>query len=821
MTTINHLQGHAFAKKKGDTIYIFEGPHALADFMPVIAEGSDVPRMLKDRFADIVCVKDFGAVGDGITDDTEAILAAQKQGRTVFFPRGTYICTNEILIDKEGVSFVGEGKGYYRWHAVNPLLDVPCTRILFKGTGTKSVKTRIKYRATAQESDDTPISTAINIQADGFMMRNMTVELFCDYSDRSTSNLGDDWDVGIFHGSRVDLRLIDVNVIGYWREASIWLDSTRGVNLPELNDYTKTEGAGSDGISLVRVMTCGGKWGLRRLGPQPKEGLLHFGYQYKRAAKIVFSANPVEGDSVTIRGEKFSFSQVGSSQYVVGIGETIMASIKNLIASWKSVPNRLVPYDALTLAENGLSVEIYSTDASATALSAESENITVTTFAGAPTTQTELIGDPAPYFDEVSEQSYDDGRNSLGGSDFVADNCVFYSVEHHSGQAITHKTEGKTPQNDTCGGAAWVDGLGGNALLHRHFFTNTRFHSREPYNVKLGFIGRTRFIGCTHDGEPEQTYGRIVGDADKTALTQIFGYDDPGDNFPRGINKNQVYSHYWLEGDNLSVRDEASVGGDLSIGLAKTNASSSFVDVISGEQGNSEIRFSSKRTDTISRIRSSVNGGLTFSIRPSGSGDLVNALFISASSFVPYQAPRPPSDASLSIGTASARWSEVYAATGTINTSDSRCKSSVASASDTLLDAVGSVPIHTFQFTDAVEKKGADTARFHAGVIAQEVASAFEGKGLDAARYGLFCHDEWDDEYETIEVVDQPEVLDENGEVVTPAVVHTERRKVLDAGDRYGIRYEELLMLECARLRRELQRVNTALIAHGITLGDE
>ena len=63
MTTINHLQGYAFAKKTGDTIHIFEGPHALADFMPVIAEGSDVPRMLKDRFADVVNVRDFGARG--------------------------------------------------------------------------------------------------------------------------------------------------------------------------------------------------------------------------------------------------------------------------------------------------------------------------------------------------------------------------------------------------------------------------------------------------------------------------------------------------------------------------------------------------------------------------------------------------------------------------------------------------------------------------------------------------------------------------------------------------------------------------------------
>ena len=134
---------------------------------------------------------------------------------------------------------------------------------------------------------------------------------------------------------------------------------------------------------------------------------------------------------------------------------------------------------------------------------------------------------------------------------------------------------------------------------------------------------------------------------------------------------------------------------------------------------------------------------------------------------------------------------------------------------------MGSVPIHTFQFTDAVEKKGSDAARFHAGVIAQEVASAFQAKGLDAARYGLFCHDTWQGEYETVEVVNQEEVVDDEGNVVTPRVTHTEQRLVTAAGDRYGIRYEELLMLECARLRRELQRVNTALIAHGITLGDE
>lgn len=98
MSTINYLQGYAFAKKKGDTIHVFEGPHTLLDFAPVIAEGTDVPRMLKDRFADVVNVRDFGAKGDGATDDTAAIQAADAEAfsssKTVYFPSGIYPAKN-------------------------------------------------------------------------------------------------------------------------------------------------------------------------------------------------------------------------------------------------------------------------------------------------------------------------------------------------------------------------------------------------------------------------------------------------------------------------------------------------------------------------------------------------------------------------------------------------------------------------------------------------------------------------------------------------------------------------------------------------------
>lgn len=50
-------------------------------------------RTLAERFENVINVKEFGAVGDGVTDDTSAISAAMAKansGDVVFFPNGTY-----------------------------------------------------------------------------------------------------------------------------------------------------------------------------------------------------------------------------------------------------------------------------------------------------------------------------------------------------------------------------------------------------------------------------------------------------------------------------------------------------------------------------------------------------------------------------------------------------------------------------------------------------------------------------------------------------------------------------------------------------------
>jgi hypothetical protein len=102
-------------------------------------------------------------------------------------------------------------------------------------------------------------------------------------------------------------------------------------------------------------------------------------------------------------------------------------------------------------------------------------------------------------------------------------------------------------------------------------------------------------------------------------------------------------------------------------------------------------------------------------------------------------------DNTYSCGTAARRWSVIYAGNGTINTSDGNQKTIVGDLTDEEKRVAQKIKqsIKKFQFNDAIAQKGADKARIHVGVIAQDVKAAFESEGLDAYRYGMFCQDSY------------------------------------------------------------------------------
>jgi hypothetical protein len=89
----------------------------LGAFTPSGAGG--VQRTVEDKLRDVVSVKDFGAVGDGVTDDTAAIQAAINYAQTlvadrflsgcvVYFPAGTYLVGSTLTITSSNIGLAGD-----------------------------------------------------------------------------------------------------------------------------------------------------------------------------------------------------------------------------------------------------------------------------------------------------------------------------------------------------------------------------------------------------------------------------------------------------------------------------------------------------------------------------------------------------------------------------------------------------------------------------------------------------------------------------------------------------------------------------------------
>ena len=144
-----------------------------------------------------------------------------------------------------------------------------------------------------------------------------------------------------------------------------------------------------------------------------------------------------------------------------------------------------------------------------------------------------------------------------------------------------------------------------------------------------------------------------------------------------------------------------------------------------------------------------------------------------------------------SLGTASRLWTTVYAATGTINTSDGRRKdvdqqtmlAAPLSSAELMAAKALSKEIGTYRFLDAISIKG-EAARQHVGLTVQRAIEVMEGFGLQPLDYGFICFDQWD-ATEAEFVVETDKDGNENRVMVSDA---------REAGSAYSFRHDELLL---------------------------
>ena len=131
-------------------------------------------------------------------------------------------------------------------------------------------------------------------------------------------------------------------------------------------------------------------------------------------------------------------------------------------------------------------------------------------------------------------------------------------------------------------------------------------------------------------------------------------------------------------------------------------------------------------------------------------------------------------------------------------TSDQRLKQQIAEIDDKLLDAWEDVNIAQFKYNDAVDAKK-DKARLHTGYVVQQIDSACKKHGVDISEYGLYCHEEYPQETEEVEVEQA------DGTKVK------ERKVIREASEHYSLRYTEVYAVECMYLRRCIARLTARI----------
>lgn len=175
---------------------------------------------------------------------------------------------------------------------------------------------------------------------------------------------------------------------------------------------------------------------------------------------------------------------------------------------------------------------------------------------------------------------------------------------------------------------------------------------------------------------------------------------------------------------------------------------------------------------------------ITFGTTPAASVTRVERWKISANGNM-----EPAFDNTVSFGAPSARPSVIYAATGTINTSDAREKTEVRKFTKKEMAVAQAMvkEVGFYKFLLALDDKG-ESARDHCGLTVQRAIELFESAGLDPFNYSFICYDEWQ---ESLEVVDA-----EDGSIIKPATL---------AGNRYSFRESGLMMFMLAGINARLE----------------
>jgi parallel beta-helix repeat protein len=242
-TTVTFVSGlHVGASVKFTTSTQTTGNATDASVVSYTPAGTGaVTTTVQTKLRETVSVKDFGAVGDGVTDDTAAIQAALDSGAgAVYVPKGIYVTTG--LTVTSPVKLYGEGtiKKISVSNSAAIMItsnDVWIDGVKFAGAGAGSPISSTNSFDNAIQVDGVSTPT----QLSRLTFTNLTIDGFAGF------------------GIRVDYARnvsVDNNAIQYCGYAGCLFDSVADSTITN-NKITEISGTGPDsyGISLSRDPT--------------------------------------------------------------------------------------------------------------------------------------------------------------------------------------------------------------------------------------------------------------------------------------------------------------------------------------------------------------------------------------------------------------------------------------------------------------------------------------------------------------------------------------------------------------------------------------
>lgn len=747
-----------------EAVYGGEEPIADADCVSYRYSDGQIERTVGEKLREFVSVKDYGAKGNGIADDTDAVQAAMRdnRGRTIYFPAGVYLLSDTLEMD--GHCLIGDGVD--QWIPAFPdqaKKEEIGTHLRFVGTGAKRYE--MKYTSDmrtaggwrhnpdgsgATENQHYQLLNFMNEDATGTTPATMkkisaaicvlptvqrwgikNLRIVPDYDGLNGYNekrlsLAADWDVGVYCNSAEFGVMEDVQLVGYWRMAALLQghaqnDAGRYEAGAEYNRYIRCMFQGFRGVSVrggdyfqvtgVTVDTIEIPWSASN--PIPQQSDRTRGIALRQGSTIYDWTDSIRaGDKLILTGVTPNPTSMS-----VGILRNNIYTTGNAGLTFEQCyicgleHTRLVPSNLLGLGI-GVSIPIELNGvrgARFTNCKIQTIEEAVVFMHEADDTVIDLVE-----FD-LTSWKYLDGTPGQTGARFLA-------ADSWMTDASAPYPAGNTSNLKITQSCVLANGL----IDLEPYVTRTtsRFTSGALFRPNQFALASTQFPSST------ETVIRMLKQKDFRVQTE-----DGTTQF------------------RMTSSGNAIVTGQLTVGVSRTGTINS--------DGSNNLAL---RTGTTTRLQ----------------------LFGASGNVA------PGADNTQAFGTSALRWSTMYAGTGTINTSDRNEKQQIRSIEDAVLDAWSEVRYVQFKFNDAVSLKGCE-ARWHIGVIAQEIQEAFERHGIDAFAFGLLCLDEYELERESSEI--EAHFAAGNGE------------EAADRGKRYSIRPDECMMLESAWMRREMERL--------------